>query len=347
MFKKIMSQPSNSRSESTSKYGVETISTPSFVERLQGLIPWRRRKSAVPFSSGSQALLFILPGLIIYAVFVLFPIIATIRYSFMDWTGFTAPEWIGLDNYRELMHDEDFIKAIQNNFFFSVFYTIIPILIGLFLVSLMSRSRLKGMFIFRAGLFVPQVMSPVVVGIIWRWLFDYNGPINRALSITGLQGVFESVGLLRRVTPWLGDFTYAPYAVGTVGTWVEYGLCMVLFLAGIQSISEELYDAAVVFGANPLQQFWFVTLPGLRQHVLVAFVLTLIAALRVFDLVFVLTRQGGPGRETIVTSILVYKNTFNLHRAGYGAAMAVVLATIIVVISAGVFWLQSRDGTDV
>ncbi|MBZ0310019.1 MAG: sugar ABC transporter permease [Anaerolineae bacterium] len=201
----------------------------------------------------------------------------------------------------------------------------------------MSRSKLKGMALFRTGLFVPQVMSPVVVGIIWRWLFEYRGPINELLT---------RVGLSEWVKPWLGDFTYAPYAVGSVGTWVQYGLCMVLFLAGIQAINEELYDTALVFGANPLQQFWYVTLPGLRQQILVAFVLTFIAALRVFDLVFVLTRGGGPGKETIVTSILVYQNTFNLNRAGYGAAMAVTLAVIIVTISAGVFWLQSRSDSD-
>lgn len=304
----------------------------TFMQRL-------RRKSVVPFSNKSQAILFILPGLVIYLTFVLLPILGTVRYSLHDWTGFSPPEYIGFDNYRELYRDEDFRKAIGNNFFFVIFYTIIPILLGLFLTSLMSRSKLKGMAIFRTGLFVPQVMSPVVVGIIWRWLFEYRGPINQTLTLMGLS---------EWIKPWLGDFTYAPYAVGSVGSWVQYGLCMILFLAGIQAINEELYDTAIVFGANPLQQFWYVSLPGLRQQILVAFVLTFISALRVFDLVFVLTRGGGPGKETIVTSILVYQNTFNLNRAGYGAAMAVTLATIIVVISAAVFWLQSRnDNTNV
>jgi len=283
------------------------------------------------FRKPIQAYLLLLPGLVIYAVFVLLPVISTVRYSFYDWTGFSDPTYIGLGNYAELVRDPDVFKAIGNNLFFVIFYTIIPILLGLFLASVMSRGRLKGMVIFRTGLFVPQVMSAVVVGIIWRWLFTLDGPINAVLQVFGIEP-----------HAWLGDFTFAPYAVGMVGTWVEYGLCMVLFLAGVQNIDEELYDAAKVMGANAWQQFRHVTLPGLRQQILVAFVLTFIAALRVFDLVFVLT-NGGPGKQTLVTSMLVYEETFERNRAGYGAAIAVMLAIIIVVVSALVFRFQARD----
>ncbi len=264
---------------------------------------------------------------------MLIPIFSTIRYSFFDWTGFSAPTYIGFDNYIELTRDPDFWRAITNNFFFVIFYTIIPILIGLLLTSVMTRSKLRGMAFFRTGLFIPQVMSPVVVGIIWRWLFTLDGPINQLLV---------GIGLTSWTRPWLGDFTYARYAVGFVGSWVEYGLCMVLFIAGMQNIDEELYDAAKVFGANAWQEFRYVTIPGLRQQILVAFTLTFIAALRVFDLVFVLT-NGGPAKQTIVTSYLVYDETFKRNRAGYGAAIAVILALVIMAVSATVFWLQSRN----
>ena len=283
------------------------------------------------FRKPIQAYLLLLPGLVIYALFVLLPVISTVRYSFYDWTGFSDPTYIGLGNYAELMRDPDVLKAIGNNLFFVIFYTIIPILLGLFLASVMSRGKLKGMVIFRTGLFVPQVMSAVVVGIIWRWLFTLDGPINTVLQVIGIEP-----------HAWLGNFTFAPYAVGAVGTWVEYGLCMVLFLAGVQNIDEELYDAAKVMGANAWQQFRYVTLPGLRQQILVAFVLTFIAALRVFDLVFVLT-NGGPGKQTLVTSMLVYEETFERNRAGYGAAIAVMLAIIIVAVSAAVFRFQARE----
>ncbi len=308
----------------------EPILNSSLRQRLGGLLG---TSSSGALGRGTKAYFFILPGFLVYVVFVLIPIFSTVRYSFFDWTGFSPPTYIGFDNYAELTHDPDFWRAISNNLFFVIFYTIIPILIGLLLTSLMARSKLRGMAIFRTGLFIPQVMSPVVVGIIWRWLFTLDGPINQLLG---------GIGLASWARPWLGDFTYARYAVGFVGSWVEYGLCMVLFIAGMQSIDEELYDAAKVFGANAWQEFRYVTIPGLRQQMLVAFILTFIAALRVFDLVFVLT-NGGPGKQTIVTSYLVYDETFKRNRAGYGAAIAVMLALVIVVVSATVFWLQSRN----
>lgn len=290
-----------------------------------------------PFGQSWQAYLFILPGLLVYLMFVLYPIANTVFYSFTEWTGFSPPTFIGLENYIEMVNDRDFITAITNNAFFVIFYTIIPILLGLFLTSIMTRSHLRGMVFFRTGLFVPQVMSPVVVGIIWRWLFTLDGPINQLLVNIGLESWTRS---------WLGDFVWAPYAVGVVGSWVQYGLAMVLFLAGIQAIPEDLYDAAKVAGANAFQQFRYITLPGLRQQILVAFVLTFIAALRVFDLVFVLT-SGGPGKETLVTSMLVYEETFQRNNAGYGAAIAMTMAVIIISVSAIVYWLQNRNEDDV
>ncbi len=294
---------------------------------------FRARFDNPPYVRPYHAYLFILPGLAIYVLFVLWPILNTARYSLFDWTGFSEPVYIGFDNYRELWSDDDFWLALQHNAFFVIFFSILPIMLALLLTSLMTRGRLRGMAIFRSGLFIPQVMSSVVVGIIWRWLFAYDGPINEFLILIGLESW---------VRPWLGDFTYARYAVGSVGTWVQYGLCMVLFIAGAQSINEDLYDAARVAGANAWQEFRYVTLPGLSQQILVAFVLTFIAALRVFDLVFVLTRSGGPGKETIVTSILIYQQAFQRNRAGYASAMALVLSVIIVSVSALVIRLQAR-----
>lgn len=294
----------------------------------------RPRFDNPPYIRPYHAYLFILPGLAIYTLFVLWPILNTARYSLFNWTGFSEPVYIGFDNYRELWRDNDFWLALQHNAFFVIFFSILPIMLALLLTSLMTRGRLRGMALFRSGLFIPQVMSSVVVGIIWRWLFAYDGPINEFLILIGLEGA---------IRPWLGDFTYARYAVGSVGTWVQYGLCMVLFIAGAQSINEDLYDAARVAGANAWQEFRYITLPGLSQQILVAFVLTFIAALRVFDLVFVLTRSGGPGKETIVTSILIYQQAFQRNRAGYASAMALVLSVIIVSVSALVIRLQARS----
>jgi raffinose/stachyose/melibiose transport system permease protein len=296
---------------------------------------WFRRYRSLnrPYVRPYHPYLFILPGLLLYAVFVLLPMVNTVRYSFTEWSGFDVPVFNGGQNYADLLRDGDFWNAIGHNAFFVIFYTILPILIGLFLSSVIARSRVKGMAFFRTGLFLPYVMSPVVVGVIWRWLFSLNGPINQLLA---------TVGLGAAARPWLGDFDFARPAVGVVGTWVMYGLCMVLFIAGIQGIDEDLYDAAKVFGANAWGQFRYVTLPGLRQQLLVAFVVTFIAAMRVFDLVFVLTGAGGPGKETVVASVLIYQQAFQLRKAGYASAIAVVLTALILVVSALVNWSQSR-----
>jgi raffinose/stachyose/melibiose transport system permease protein len=296
--------------------------------RLAKLQPPGRKPYIRPY----QPYLFVLPGFIIYAIFVLLPIASTVRYSFFEWTGFSEPSFIGLQNYQDLLADKDFWNALGHNIFFTIFYTILPIMLGLLLTSLLTRGKLRGMAVFRAGLFIPQVMSPVVVGIIWRWLFQLDGPINQFLAGIGLEAFTRS---------WLGDFTWTPLAVGAVGTWVEYGLTMVLFIAGVQAIDEDLYDAAKVFGANAFQQFRYVTLPGLRQQILVAFVITFIAALRIFDLVFVLT-GGGPGKVTTVVSLLIYQEAFKQNRAGYGAALAIALTLVIVSVSTVVLFLQSR-----
>jgi raffinose/stachyose/melibiose transport system permease protein len=270
------------------------------------------------------AYLYILPGFLIYAVFVLWPIVDTLRYSFYDWDGFSTPTFAGLGNYVRLLNDEVFHIALRNNLLFIVFYTLFPIGLGLFLTALMTRRNLRGLTFFRTGLFLPYVMSAVVIGVIWRWIYNpLFGPLNQALKAVGLD-------ILAR--PWLGDFVWALPAVGVIGTWVQYGFCMVLFIAGVQRIEEELYDAAKLDGANEGQQFWYVTLPSLRSEISVALVSTLIAALRIFDLVFVTTR-GGPGNNTTVVALHIYSNAFTINRVGYAAAIAVVLTVILLLIS--------------
>ena len=198
--------------------------------------------------------MFILPGFVIYALFVLLPIFSTVRYSFFDWTGFSQPTYIGFDNYARTDPRPGFLARDQQQRLFRHLLHHLPILIGLFLTSLMTRSKLRGMALFRTGLFIPQVMSPVVVGIIWRWLFTLDGPINQLLAAhrAGRRGCAPGSAISpTRATP------SARSARGS-----NTGLCMVLFIAGMQNINEELYDAAKVFGANAWQQFRYVTLPA-------------------------------------------------------------------------------------
>lgn len=277
--------------------------------------------------------LYLLPGLLAYSLFVFLPILDTFRYSLFAWDGISRPVFTGLRNYTALIHDPTFLTALFNNAVFILFYTVLPILLALLLTGLMTRRPLPGMTFFRAGLFVPQVMSMVVVGVVWRWILNpVNGPLNQLLRAVGLEAWAKA---------WLGDFTWALPAVGGIGTWVEYGFCMVLFIAGVQRIEPTLYDAARIDGANAYQEFRYVTLPGLGSELVVATITTLIAALRVFDLVFVTTR-GGPGTRTLVLAFHIWRNAFVVNNVGYAAAVAVVLTILILAVSVVVLTVQER-----
>jgi len=287
-----------------------------------------------PGESRFHGWLYILPGLIIYLVFIFYPILETIRTSFYQWDGFSSNRsFIGLENYVSLLNDSQFLQALLNNLTFIIFYSIIPIIIGLALASLLGRKRLPGMAFFRAGLFLPQILSMVVVGVTWRWIFNpVFGPLNMGLRALGLETLTQS---------WLGDFNLALPSVGSIGTWVQYGFCMILFLAGMQRIPEDQYEAAELDGANGFNQFLYITIPNLRAELGVALVTTIIAAMRVFDLVYVTTR-GGPGDSTLVTGFLVYRSAFQQNRIGFAAAVATVMTVIIFVISLFILRLQSR-----
>lgn len=280
-----------------------------------------------------SAYLYILPALAVYVIFLLRPIVETFFYSLYNWDGITNPKFTGLKNYADLASDPNFSTALINNLLFTAFYTLLPIAVALLLTMLLTRRRVHGMGFFRAGLFFPQVMATVVVGVVWRWIYSpVYGPLNQAL---------RGVGLDAWARPWLGDFDFALPAVGLIATWVQYGFCMVLFIAGVQKIEEALYDAARIDGAGELAQMWYITLPGLRNQMAVALVTTLIAALRIFDLVFVTTR-GGPGTQTLVAALYLYRNAFSIGRVGYGAAIAVVLTIIILAVSYVVLRIQPQ-----
>lgn len=174
----------------------------------------------------------------------------------------------------------------------------------------------------------------VVVGVVWRWIFNpTTGPINVLL---------HGLGLGAWAQPWLGSFTWALPAVGSIGAWVEYGFCMVLFLAGIQRIPEEYYEASSLDGATAFQQLVYITIPSLRPEIAVALITTLVAALRVFDLVYTTTR-GGPGESTLVTGFLIYRSAFLQNQIGFAAAIATVLMIIVLAISLLIRRFQTRE----
>ncbi|MEV6524618.1 sugar ABC transporter permease [Longispora sp. NPDC051575] len=271
----------------------------------------RRRRRMVP-------LLYVAPAFLFYATFIIVPWLHSVWISLWDWNGVGVAEWAGLDNYAEVFTEPALREALLHAFLFILFYTVIPISLGLVLAALVAATPWRAMPLIRATLFLPQILPLVAVGVIWKWIYSDGGPLNDTLSLIGLGGITR---------PWLGDFDWALPAVGLIGTWVSTGLCFLLLLSGIQKIDLHLYEAARVEGAGPLREFWHVTVPGLRKEMAVAATVTVIAALASFDVVYIMT-GGGPGYATTVPGVQVYQLVFTAGRVGTACALATVLSLL-------------------
>ena len=265
-----------------------------------------------------MAYVYLAPALLMFTGFVLVPLFRVVGFSFYDWNGVGPATWVGLDNYRRMLGDAQLHEALVHSLVFILFYCVFPVSIGLGLAALLGRRQIPGMQFFRSVLFLPQVTTMVAVGIAWRWMYAEDGTLNQILGLLGIESN----------TAWLGSFTWALPLVGAIGTWVMFGFCMLLFLAGIGKIDTSLYDAVRVDGAGPVREFLTVTLPGLRHEITVAVVVTMIAALRSFDLVFV-TTGGGPGNSTLVPGFLIYRLAFRAGDVGGAATVAVLLTVLI------------------
>ena len=277
------------------------------------------RDVPLPGEPRRVAYAYLAPALIVYALFALWPFIHSIYLSFFSWDGIGPRKYVGLANYKAIFDNGELRSAFVHSFILIFFYSVLPTLIALLLVAIISRNRIRGLTGFRLALFLPYVLAPTAVAVIWRWVLAPDGPINGFLADIGL-------GSLARV--WLGDFTFALPSVGLVGTWVMLGLALVLLLAGAQKIPTELYESARIDGAGGWWEFRAVTLPGLRYEIAVVLVLTVTAALRNFDLIYVMT-QGGPGTSTVVPSWLVYNQAFVVGAVGAAAALGVTLAILV------------------
>jgi raffinose/stachyose/melibiose transport system permease protein len=277
--------------------------------------------------------LYLAPALLVFGAFMAWPLLRALWLSFYEWDGLGVGTFVGLDNYVAVLTEEQLREPFVHSLILLIFFSALPIVLGLTLAGLMSRMQVWGSGFFRTVIFVPQVIAMVVVAIAWRQIYAPDGPINDALSAVGLEGLTRA---------WLGESSWALIAVGLVGTWVGTGLCMVLFLAGLSKVPKELYEAATIDGAGALRQFFAVGLPALRGELAVAITLTVVAALRTFDLVFVMT-NGGPGTATRVPSYEVWRWSLNAGRVGYGVTIALMLTAIILLITIGVNRFAERE----
>ncbi len=263
--------------------------------------------------------LFLAPALLIIGVFILYPIVAVVYYSFTDYNITTPPKWVGLQNYTQLVQDPIFWQAIQHSF---IYLIVTPTLIVLsILLAIVVNRKLPGINIFRALYYVPVVSGTIAVGIAWRWLWDYNGGL--------INGVLVSLGVLQQPVQWLADPAWTLPIAMSLTIWIGLGYYMVIFLAGLQNIPEDLYDAAVIDGCNNWQKHWYVSLPGLRPQIVFVAVVSSLAAIEVFNEIFILTGGLGGILNSGVTMVFyLWRQAFRLQHAGYASAIAIVLLLI-------------------
>jgi raffinose/stachyose/melibiose transport system permease protein len=299
------------------------------------------RRPAAPRGSGLRARgtrptppwWFAVPALLLFAFVVLVPSARGVYYAFTDWDGLD-PEFsmVGLANFVEMFRDPAAVQAIWHTVVIAVAVTVIQNGLGL-LLALGVNSIIKSRNVLRVLFFAPAVITPIVTAYLWRNLLGPDGAVNSLLGAVGLDSWRQD---------WLGDPDLALWSVVAVIVWQFAGYSMVIFLAGLQSIPREIYEAAAIDGAGPVRRFWSVIRPLLAPAITVNLMLSIIGGIKLFDQVYALT-GGGPGHATETLSTLIYKDAFTLGEFGYSIALAVVLTIIVAAASTGQYLVLSRN----
>ncbi|WSQ07021.1 sugar ABC transporter permease [Streptomyces sp. NBC_01231] len=286
----------------------------------------RRARTAPPWW-------FALPALVLFAFVALVPSARGVYYAFTDWDGLDPSfSFVGLDNFAEVFRDPDAVRAIWHTLLIAVSITVIQNALGL-LLALGVNSAIRSRNLLRVFFFAPAVITPIVTAYLWRNLLGPDGAVNSLLGAVGLDGLRQD---------WLGSPRVALWAVVGVVVWQFAGYSMVIFLAGLQSVPQEVHEAAAMDGAGPVRRFWSVTRPLLAPALTVNLMLSIIGGIKLFDQVYALT-GGGPGHATDTLSTLIYKDAFTLGEFGYSIALAVVLTIIVAVVSTGQYAALARS----
>lgn len=281
----------------------------------------QRRKSKIRV--GLISLLFIAPAFLFYAAFVLWPIIQTIWYSFYSWNGIDESTFIGLKNYQTVFTDPSLYGSIIHSFFLIIFFSLIPIVLGLIIAVLIKDVKHKAVSTFaQVCLFLPRVIPGAAAGVAWTWMLADKGTVNQ---------IMRAIGLGKYTHVWLGETGTALSAVGIIGFWLQLGFCIVLLLSGIGGIDQSLYEAASLDGAGWWRQLFSITILGLRGQISVCLTMTIVAALASFDVVYMST-QGGPGTSTMVPGVQVYRLAFTQQSVGLASALAVTLMVLVLLV---------------
>ncbi|MFT6658033.1 carbohydrate ABC transporter permease [Maritalea sp.] len=276
--------------------------------------------------------LFLLPGIAMFSIYVVYPIFGSIQISFFDWDGLGEKTWVGMGNYVELLDDESFYTSLKNNIIWLVLY-LLAIPAGLF-VALFLNQTVRGIRIYKSMFFFPFVISQVVVGLVFSWFYDPSfGLLNVALGAIGIEPIAV-----------LADERFVTYGIIAAGLWPQTAYCMILYLTGLNAVDPEQIEAARLDNAKSWKMLWYIILPQLRPATFIALVVTIIGALRSFDLISIMT-AGGPWGSSRVLAFYMYEQAFSEYgfRMGYGAAIAVVLFLIMMVYISGFLYKMYRD----
>ena len=277
------------------------------------------------------AWLFLLPSLVLFAVFTALPVISAFLISFTSWDLFNPPRWAFLANYIALWNDPIFRQVLGNTGYYVAFAVPLQMLLGL-LCALGLNRGVPGQAFFRVVYFLPVVTSTVAAGLVWAWLFNSNfGLINMGLSLLGVNDLPK----------WLVSSRWAMPAVIAVSVWQGLGYAMVLFLAGLQNIRKDLYEAAALDGATGWSRFWHITLPLLSPMTFFVLIISIIGSFQVFELVYVMTK-AGPSNATNTLVFFIYQNGFMFYQMGIASAGAMVLFLIVLVLTLVQYRLQDR-----
>lgn len=262
--------------------------------------------------------LFLLPGLILFSIYVLYPIVRSFWVSFYEWDGMAEPIFVGWGNYIELFDDEVFWVSVQNNIIWLLLFLTSPA-IGL-AIALFLNQKIRGIRAVKSLFFFPFVISQVVVGLMFSWFYAPDGGLlNEFLGIFGIDPVAP-----------LSEENQATYAVIAAGMWPQIAYCMILYLTGLNAINPDLIEAAQIDGAKGWTMLWYIIVPQLRPATFIAIVVTVIGSLRSFDTVAIMT-LGGPYNSSSVLAFFMYEQAILNFRMGYGAAIAVILFLIMAV----------------
>ncbi|MCD9021507.1 carbohydrate ABC transporter permease [Cohnella silvisoli] len=267
-------------------------------------------------------ILFVAPTLLLFLIFVIWPFIGSLYYSMTQWDGFSQPVFIGFDNFTRLFYEESFWIALKNTLIFALTGLVIGNGLSLLLALALNRTG-KMQKVLRTIFYLPGVVSFITMSIVWTLIYHYNGSINQVL---------RSLGLGSLASEWLGNYDTVIPALVVIMIWGGVGFGIIVFLAGLNSIPSELYEAAQIDGAGPVAKFKYITFPLLMPSITLVTFLGLSSTLRVFDLPFIMT-NGGPGDASNTLAMIIYRQAFTYYNYGYATAGGIVLFLFVAIVS--------------